>query len=344
MNILFRVDGYPEIGLGHFVRSIAIASGLRDKTPLNIIFAGTFSENTKDSLKNKGFQFISPDKNEDEQSFINRANTIANSSLIFIDNLYPYSEEFIIDLRSKVRLVLFHNLCPGAYYADAFILPSAHHPDKILKDSSWKKNKVAFFSGLEYIPINEHIIKQRNKSFSKRKIKQISITTGGSDPKGVMLKLLKWINAFGIQNVKFKALIGSSFINIKELNELLPQLSPDILVKDFNYQDLVYSDLVISTFGVTSYELIYMGIPFISVSHAEKNAEGSKILSAKHPLIKDLGIIDNLQQIDFKNALHEVLANPDLKDSFLKLSNELMDDKGINRIISVILSLLNAKK
>lgn len=337
MKIIFRVDAYPEIGLGHFVRSHAIALKLKHKFKIEVIFAGTYSKEIVLQLKKSDVTILQHIKNEKEETFINRILNNAGANLLFIDNLYPYSKDQIFSIKEKTRLILFHNLCEGRFYANAFILPSEHHPEEIINDIRWQQNPVKFYHGFDYIPINEKIQQLKSRHIEIQNSSGISITTGGSDPKGIMLKLLDWINIKEFSDIKFKALPGEAFIKKEELNAMKPHLSDNIQFKAFSYENLLESSLIISTFGVTSYELIYLGIPFISVSHAENNAKGSRILSDKMPIIKDLGHIDHLRPEIFKKSLKESLKDKNLFSSFRQISGKLMDGNGINRIIEIIM-------
>jgi spore coat polysaccharide biosynthesis predicted glycosyltransferase SpsG len=340
MKIIFRVDAYPEIGLGHFVRSIAIALELKKNINLKIVFAGEYSAYSLNELKGNNVNFISPGLSENEEDFMLRFLDSEKPNLIFIDNLFNYSATFLHEVKGKAKVILFQNLCDGKYQADAFILPSAHHPVEIINDAGWQKNDVEFYHGFDYIPVNDHIkniILHEPWSASGHKI---SLTTGGSDPRGVMLQMISWLMKNDYSDIHFVVLPGENFILKKELENLKQKTPVNFIFKKFNYSDLESSDLAICTFGVTSYELIYLGIPFISIGHAENNARGSRILSGKLPFMKDLGLIDDLQEDVFHAQLKDFLSNPTLKTEFRETSRTLMDGKGINRIIGIILNQL----
>ena len=145
------------------------------------------------------------------------------------------------------------------------------------------------------------------------------------------------MNKLEFDNIKIKALPGSSFIKKDELESLKPVLHKNIQIKPFNYGDLLDSKIVISTFGVTTYELIYSGIPVISIAHADPNARGSQILSNKFPVIQNLGHVDNLTYDHFTSVILNSVENKDLFTSFRKICSNLIDGKGSIRIKNIIL-------
>ena len=340
MNIVFRVDAYPETGLGHFVRSLDIAINLKKTVRCNVFFTGKYSENAMASLRQSQLPFLNHEISEEEKIIIENAIQSWNPSLVFMDTLFPYSSSFIKELKKKTSVVLFHNLCEGRFDADAFILPSAHHSPEIINDIRWKENSVEFYHGFEYILLNERLklIKPRRKK--TRETPVVSITTGGSDPRGILLKVLEWINYPEFENISFKAMPGEAFIKRKELEVLTSNLGENITIEKFNYETLAESDLVISTFGVTSYELIYLGVPVISISHAEMNANGSKILTEKISGFIDLGLIDHLTETRFRESLNQVLSNKKLSEEFRNITAGLIDGKGTSRIINIISGII----
>jgi spore coat polysaccharide biosynthesis predicted glycosyltransferase SpsG len=337
MKILFRVDGYPEVGLGHIIRSIAIAKEIATKGPHEISFAGKFSNELLTILKKDRFRSYEPKENEKEVRFLIRIIQDLKPERVFIDNLFPYTPEEIQSIRKETTLILFHNLCEGRFFADSFILPSAHHPNEIINDPGWNSSPVCFYHGFKYIPINEEVKSIRKRVDPNSKNNRVIITTGGSDPRGVMIHILKWLRGNSMNDIKFIALIGESFILKKELEELKPQLPQNVDFLAFDYNQFSEADLVISTFGVTSYELLYLGIPFISIAHAESNARGSKILSKRLPIIKDLGLIDYVTRKQLLENLSEMLKDPYLKPKFHKMSKELIDGLGTKRISEIII-------
>lgn len=338
MKVLFRVDGYPEVGLGHIIRSQAIAVRLLQDKTHEVIFAGRYSDEIPAELQKNRIRVIQAPESEKEPAFLRRMVDETHPDTVFIDTLYPYSDNNIKEIKQYGRVILFHNLCGGRFSSDVFILPTAHHSEEILLDRRWAEQGVDFYHGFEYIPVNEAVQLLKQSVRSSGKIEKIAITSGGSDPKGVMISVLTWLMDNPYPEIRFTALPGTSFVLKKELEGLLPLLPSNIHVSPFDYHQLANADLVISTFGVTSYELLYLGIPFISISHAKTNAEGSRNLQKRIPLIKDLGLIDRINKEEFIASVDEVLKDPYIRYEFKKISSELMDGQGISRIIDIILN------
>jgi spore coat polysaccharide biosynthesis predicted glycosyltransferase SpsG len=255
--------------------------------------------------------------------------------ILFIDKLYNYSVEFIRSIRIVSRVIMFHNLCDGRFTCDAFILPAAHIPEEVISDPRWETGPVTLYHGFEYIVINRAIITAK-KSADRRgttDLPSIIISTGGSDPQGVLLKLLPWIPPPGKDQFRVKVLVGEAFMHRSDLEQLLPCLDEHIQVIPYNAQELINGAFAIATFGVTSYELLHLQIPILSVGHSEQNARGSKVLSLKCSELVDLGYIDNLTKAHFHEAFWEML------NSYKTMSFEecKVDGDGVNRTVKIIM-------
>jgi spore coat polysaccharide biosynthesis predicted glycosyltransferase SpsG len=343
VKILFRVDAGSNVGLGHLIRSIAIARKLKENyNETEICFLTKDNKFSTDLLSQNEFKYILQEK-ESEETFI--TNTVKNvlADVLFIDRLYSYQPEFISKIQKHTRVCMFHNLCDGAFECDQFILPASHFSDKVLQDKRWMTGKVKFYEGFPFIVLNDKILALKRKSNINTDPMHIVLTTGGSDHKGIMIKLLEYLADFNeIENIKITALIGEIFSHHGELEKLRDRLSSIISVHPFNYSDLAKADLAINTFGVSTYELIYLGIPVISVGHSQHNAQGSAHLAEKYGIIADLGLIDDLTRMKFLSVLTEMIANPKQLMKIQKKSCHLIDGLGCARVADLIYSLGSA--
>ena len=95
----------------------------------------------------------------------------------------------------------------------------------------------------------------------------------------------------------------------------------------------------INTFGVSTYELIYLGVPVITIGHVRKNAEGSACLAEKYGLNYDLGLIDDLTREKFFSTLKTLIKNPKQLEKMQDKSIGLIDGLGANRVAKLIHSL-----
>ena len=337
-TILFRLDANKRVGLGHLFRSINIAKTFRKlykQKNDKIIFISSNDEICIKHLKENNFEYFLKKDDFSEEIFLENAIEIFKPHTLFIDKIYPYTANFIKKLKQKTKIILFHNICEGRFEADIFILPSLHTEQKILNDKQWEKTK--FFHGKDFICINEKIkILKKQPIINKKSFFKLVITTGGSDPKAVLITLLEYLKDFQFKNLEVIVLVGISFVHEEKLKKIKSNLPDFFKIIPYNAKEFLNADLVISTFGVSTYELLFLNLAIISVAHAELNQKGSKILSEKLNCIIDLGLIDDLSKDKLQKTLKFYLENKQERELLKTKTLNILDGNGEKRIAKII--------
>jgi UDP-2,4-diacetamido-2,4,6-trideoxy-beta-L-altropyranose hydrolase len=339
-KILFRVDGHQAVGLGHLIRCKAIADNLlkRDKST-EIVFLSKLDEFTEKLINNKDYQLIRIINHEKEEDVLSEYLNHVHADILIIDNVFDYEPQYITALRKKIQVILFHYFRPACFYADKFILPSAHTAGNIINNAQWNLSDTQFFYGPEYIIINQEIqkVKKKREAFKPRKKKlNLVVTTGGSDPKAVLIKLVKWLSESAIENIDVCILKGQSFMHDLRLNQLIDKIPPNIRITTYNSEELILADIAVSTFGVSTYELMYLGIPVLSIGHAVPNAQGSNLIQKRFNSLIDLGLMDNLNRTDFFFELVRLIKSTELRNYLTESGKKIVDGKGLDRVIDAI--------
>lgn len=201
------------------------------------------------------------------------------------------------------------------------------------------KSEVQFFHGSDFIIINQEIQKvkiKRKKKKVEHNLLKIVVTTGGSDPEAVLLKILNWLSDNTFSNIDICVLKGQAFMHSPNLELLIPKLASNIRVVNYNSNELIDADIAVSTFGVSTYELMYLGIPVLSIGHAEPNARGSYLIESRYKALIDLGIIDKLSKDSFVESLQSVINSSELRNDLVKRGNKIVDGKGLDRVVDAI--------
>lgn len=332
LKIVFRCDASPEIGWGHLRRGLAIA----DKLKRSQIFFASIKDKTNLIIKERGFGLFLKDCQEEETDFLNRIRSGIKPDVLVIDNLISYLEPDIERLKAdKIKVMMIDKLCPGVIAADEIIFPNIHMDKNLLKIylSPKQINKVK--TGPKYVIIRDEILKLK-KLFKPvfKKNPDIVISTGSSDPCGVLLKLVLWLKEMNIGS-KIVVLVGGSFKFQKELEKIKKNLPQNFQFFAYSAKKIVKANIAICTFGVSIYEMVYLGIPTICVSHSEENASVAKILA------KNCGVIENAGYINDVNimVLNDKIRLLAQKEHYLNLINKcdkLIDGKGARRIAELI--------
>lgn len=339
MRVLIRLDADPKTGMGHLTRSLSIANQIRSISTgkIEILFLTGRDGFTLKTLASHNFNYFLKKETESEESFLFRAVKEVEAQVLFIDKIFPYPGKLIKKIKGILTVVMFHNICEGSYFSDLFILPTLHSPDDLLTDQRWAKNGVQFYHGNKYIVLNEQILTLDKKAGTKPEVARIVISTGGSDPKGILIKLLNWLCGEDNMGIEITALTGQLFIHQKELDALKSDLPEYIRLKNYSSGLLQGNDLAICTFGLTTYELMYLGVPVLSIGHQLSNALGSRILEDRHKAVIDLGCIDDLSKEKLLFTLHDLLNDKKRLAELSQTGMHLLDGKGACRVAGLIL-------
>ena len=334
MKIVFRCDASLDIGLGHLIRCLAVAKELQKQN--QIIFA-TVKDDTNSYIKETGFEIFFKEKDETEENFLIRLNSVLNPEAIVIDKKYSYSIEFLNDFKqNNIKIIMIDNVCEGMSECEEIIFPNAHLDKNILRKylSSEQINKVK--AGPEHVILLDEILALKEKiNHNFHNPPNIIVTTGGTDPEGVLLKLIPWL-----EEMKLKAniliLIGQAFKYRNELEKLIINLPDNFQVLPYSLEEFLEADIVICTFGVSIYEMIYLQIPTICISHSKENAQGAKILKERYGAIEDMGFVENLNPQNLYLVIKKLLEDKAYYQKIIHKCDNLIDGKGAKRIGKII--------
>lgn len=338
-KVIFRVDAGEAIGFGHAIRSISLARHLRDSFEISCIFVSRHHEKLEKLYRESRFAYrFSNAANEEE--FLNEIEACYTGQVLFIDKLYPYSRETIRNISRRLRVVMFHNECDGMFESEYAIFPSAHLSSALIQDRRWEESRTRFLHGPEYILINDKIAQFLSRPFATAgsKTDSMAITTGANDPKGILIQLLSWLNQSSL-TLRVNALVGFDFCGWRELKALMPSLKSSMSIKQFNLSDLFAAKLAVAAFGVTAYELIYGGIPLITIGHLPKNALGSEILQERYGCNYNLGLYEDLTENEFISTVTRLWYDPPTLLAMKQKQNGLIDGRGMARLGHILCDL-----
>ncbi len=340
-RFIIRTDAGGEIGFGHAIRSISLAKHLMDFYGIEAIFYSNPYDKLGNLYQSYGLRYVLND-GLSEAKLLCKIKDEYPGAVLFIDKLYPYDRETIRSLGNGLKIIMFHNECEGMFESHFAIFPSAHLSDEIIEDERWSYAPVEFLYGPKYVIINNHVIKSVVQHKNSNPQPYIAIATGATDPEGIFIRILEWINESKV-TAKVKALYGLDFYHEAALLSLIPRLKPTIEVKEFSYSDLLSSRLAVSAVGVTTYELIFAHIPVITTGHIQKNAIAGEILQKRYGCNYHLGLFRDLTKDQFLSTIQFLWDSEKALREIKEKQRNLIDGKGINRVGRVIFDCCNSQ-
>ncbi len=267
-RIILKLKASADIGLGHLSRMITLGWILKE-AGAEILFAINDFEYAKEKLKIEGFRF-EVNRFDSDEVFVDFLIEKYNPDVLIVDEKKQYSLRDIKRWQQHARFISLDFIGEGYEICDKIIMPNAHfEPEKYPTF-----NNIAW--GWNWILINKEMFRLKPKSELPTKINKIIITTGGSDPSGMLFNFLELLK--GCER-EVLILVGDAFKHKERLDSL--NLPENFKVSSYHPSKLLEGDIALATFGITVYELIYLNVPFMCVGHTEENERGCDLLSLK---------------------------------------------------------------
>ncbi|WP_226536058.1 cytidylyltransferase domain-containing protein [Fictibacillus halophilus] len=316
-KVLFRVDGYEEIGLGHIYRTLTLAHSIMDHDV-------SFLMNSKYEL---GIGIV--------QSYNFKVETFNGNSLekvkdlqpdIVINDILDTNKDYILALKELGLTVYnFEDLGEGAEYADGVF--NALYPGSVPSEN--------FYTGEKFYCARSEFLLSDKKIISEE-VKNVLITFGGTDPNNLTLKTLKSIKDVP-GNFKITIILGPGYSKTEELNSFLGNVNREIMVynKVKNMAEHMYkADLIFSSAGRTMYEIAMIGTPAIIIS--QNSREMTHLFGHNYNGFVNLGLHSDLTEKKVEDQFVKLIENVEIR----KLMNKrmLMHDlkNGISRVLEII--------
>jgi len=263
--VLLRVDFSGKIGLGHLKRQEAYIQKWRMKNgEWRIICKECDEKLTKLPII----------KIKNEKEFFEKVKEL-NPKEVIVDN-YNFTledEKKFKKLFPNIKLIVFDDTYER-HFADLII----NHNLSAKKERYEKPEKVKIIK-----PLIREEFKQAKRKKSKKE--GIFISLGGSDSKGLTLKLLKILKPLKLKINLYITSANKDLEKIKKfafLNKWVHlHINEDIAI------GMAKSEFGIITPSVISYEAIFMNLDFIAIKTADNQKEVAKYLKRKYKVINE---------------------------------------------------------
>lgn len=322
-NIIIRVEGYSDIGLGHVYRGLTLAYGLIHH---NIRFVT--SEHSNLAINKLEESFFPYTILSDEKELFNIINEYEAD--IIINDMLNTSYEYISMLKNTgIKVVSFEDLGEGTKYCDIVI------NDLYAPQGEFEGNQ--YYWGSDYYLLRDEFLMSKPSIF-KEKVTSILIIFGGVDPSNLtekVLNSLKYVEKN--EEIKFTFVVGPGYSNMKKLKSMrLPENVQVVFDVKVMSDLMIQSDIAISSQGRTMLELAAMGVPTILL--AQNKRELTHEFGSLNNGYINLGLGNLIKPNSIASTLNWLIATPDIRKEMRRqmLSRELK--LGLDRVIKLILS------
>lgn len=256
-NILIRLEGYPQIGLGHIYRGLQLAQSLIEHNLLFVISAKSHLGIKKLEESHYPYKVI-----DDEEEFYDLIRK--RDADIIINDILNTDISYMQKLRQTgARIINFEDLGEGRYMADAVI------------NALYEQNEDApnIFWGDRYYLIRDEFLLESPKEFQER-AKEILVIFGGTDPNDLTCKTVQALKKIAEkQDMHTTIILGMGYQYADNIRQMVSDMSDKFdVVQDVKVMTAYMhkADIAISSQGRTMLELVAMGVPTILMAQNER--------------------------------------------------------------------------
>jgi spore coat polysaccharide biosynthesis predicted glycosyltransferase SpsG len=257
--------------------------------------------------------------------------------VLFIDS-YNVTEEFFLKMRLFVKkLCYIDDVNKFSYPVD--ILINGNITGEFLVYKSYYDDEVMLL-GLDYNLIRDEF-KDLPERIINRNVKEIMITTGGSDPFDLSFRLAEIILSGDMQeNTILNIVAGSGFSKLEKLRDLSRINANVVIYENVSKmaEIMLRSDLAITAGGSTIYELCACGTPALAFIVAENQRQVVDTLCDKG-YIQSLGWHNEFTDQEFLSTLKLLCEDYEKRASYSRKMQKLVDGEGVSRIVDTIVKI-----
>ncbi|OGG53127.1 UDP-2,4-diacetamido-2,4,6-trideoxy-beta-L-altropyranose hydrolase [Candidatus Kaiserbacteria bacterium RIFCSPHIGHO2_01_FULL_53_29] len=339
-SILIRTDASADIGTGHLMRCLAFAQECRKKghEPLFVLSMET---PLIERLKNEGMTVIRIDAERGSSNDAAKTIAIANdhdAQWILTDG-YVFDAAYGAALRSAGHRVLMvddyaHLL---AYDCDILLNQNIDATEEMYAD----KADVALLLGTRYALLRKEFVEYGDRA---RKIPDVAtnilVTLGGVDPGNATAPILHALDRIDTHALTITVLAGSENLHEDALKKIAAGSKHRItLLRSVTDMPslMAEADIAIAAAGSTSWELLFMGLPFITGILAENQAGIARELGVRK-LAVNAGWYRDIPPESLAASILALIENHEARKRMSDAGKATVDGMGAERVLKAILS------
>lgn len=332
MHIVIRADGSSNIGYGHLMRSSSLAEELL-KRGHTVTIATKTPDSTRNVFPNSS-KIITLPSREDPDSLLQNIREII-PDLVFTD-AYPVDTDYQRAVRDEFPLTVLQDDARHAVCADVFVNGNLYAADL---NYEFVGEPPQTCLGTDYVLLRHEIRKRAVDDPPWREDPERAIITmGGSDMQNLTPTI---VHAFDGSDLRVDAIVGPGFSENqeREIQTAAESVSVDVRVAR-NPDDLsdrmFQADFAVSTASSTTYELLALGTPIVSIPVADNQEPIANTLRERNiaTVIKP-----EITKEAVQDPIKEYITDLSLRKERRNYGRKLVDGEGVYRITNEIESV-----
>jgi UDP-2,4-diacetamido-2,4,6-trideoxy-beta-L-altropyranose hydrolase len=275
VHVAIRADGGPDIGYGHLIRTSALTAEVRARG-----HEVTYATTTPAAVENVCPYHVSvaplPARG-DPAPFVDWLQ-VADPDVVYTD-AYPIDHDYQRIVSDHSSLVVAgddnrHTIC-----ADAFVNGNIYASDL---EYDFTGGEPRWCLGSEYLLLRDEVtcLAEQTPPWRER-VSEVLVTMGGSDIRGRTPSVVRTLDGL---DASVTVVVGPGFSNGEEVRQAVADgdINGTVVETPSNLPDLMFeADMAITACGSTSYELLALGTPSITVVQAANQRLIAEALSSR---------------------------------------------------------------
>lgn len=325
MKIIFRADGNAEIGLGHVIRSLALADMLKDD--FECVFATCFlNEYLKEEILKSCVSYVLLSKESHFNEFLN---LLKGNEIVVLDN-YFFTTEYQGRIKEKgSKLVCIDDLHDKHFVADAVI----NHIIGVQPVQYSTEKYTKLLLGFEYSLLRGVFLNKTK--LNRKKEYSVLVMMGGADPYNLTTPII---------NILIEMQLDLP-VAVVYKGKILKESSQHVQFMDVSAADVarLMNKSVIGVLPASSVaiEACACRLPFVTGYFIDNQIGLYHNLTAKNAAI---GLGDFRQHLgDLKSLVLDLYNNDKIQHQLAEVQSVILDKNSAKRFILFFNELSGAK-
>jgi UDP-2,4-diacetamido-2,4,6-trideoxy-beta-L-altropyranose hydrolase len=334
--LLFRVDGNAEIGIGHVMRCLALAQAWQDSGGHAVFLMASGTPSLEERLKSEAVEFVTMVAHvgsaHDAAKTTNLARDIG-ASWVVVDG-YHFGGDYQRFVKDAGYHLLFIDDYGHAdhYCADMVLNQNLHAHGDLYRN---RERYTRLLMGTRYVLLRREFGKWQRWT---REIPEVGhkvlVTLGGSDPANVTPRIIEALQLVEVDELETMVVVGGSNPHYEALQTRVRRSKvPLRLQHDVkNMPELMaWSDVAVSAAGITSWELVFMGLPSLLFVQFDNQMPIGELFERTRVAV-DLGRPRENDPVKIAQSLTWLLEDAERRREMWQRCQTLVDGEGASRV------------
>lgn len=321
-KIVIRLEGYPQIGLGHIYRGLLLAESFIEHDVLFVISAKSQLGIQKLEQSHYPYRVIA-----DEKEFF--AYLAESPADIVINDVLDTKITYMEKLRTVgAKIINFEDMGEGRRLADAVI--------NALYEK--KEEEANIYWGDKYYLIRDEFLLESPRSF-REKVQEILVIFGGTDPNDLTEKTVRaFMKLSAEQELHCTVILGMGYQYAEKIRNLVSCMADRFdVIQDVKMmaQYMARADIAVSSQGRTMLELVSMKVPTILMAQNER--EMSHVFGSLENGFLNLGLGKSIESDTIYETMQWLIHCPRVRRNMWEQMSKKDLTHGMERVKRIIL-------